>query len=50
MTQLVKAFASKSDNLSLIPGAYMVEGENKLFQILLKYYGFCTPSLMHTDK
>lgn len=29
MAQRVKAFAAKLENLNLIPGTYMVEGENQ---------------------
>lgn len=35
MAQQVKAFATKSDNLNLIPEIHMVDGENWLTQVAL---------------
>lgn len=36
MTQRVKTFAIKPDDLSPIPGIHKVEGENSLLQVVLK--------------
>lgn len=35
MAQRVTALATKSDDLSLIPGTYVVEGKNRLSQVVL---------------
>lgn len=35
MAHSVKGFASKFHNWSLIPGAYTVEGENRLSKVVL---------------
>lgn len=35
MAQLIKVFAYKTDNLSLIPGFQTVDGENQFLKIVL---------------
>jgi hypothetical protein len=35
MSQGVKVFATKLDNLSLIPRTHIMEGENRLLQVVL---------------
>lgn len=35
MAQQVTALAAIADSLSLIPGTYMVEGENRLLKVIL---------------
>lgn len=53
MAQQVKAFVSKPDNLSLILGACVVEGESRTLHIalclLLAHHGMCVCSLSDTD-
>lgn len=42
MAQQVKAFAVKSDDLSLTPGTHMIETKNQLLQIILwPQHGLC---------
>lgn len=35
MIQWVKVLAAKPDNLSLIPGAHLMEGKNQLLMVVL---------------
>lgn len=35
MAQPVRVLAIKSDSLNLIPGTHMIEGENRVFQVVL---------------
>lgn len=45
MTQRVKAFAAKPDNLSSIRKTYLMEGDNQFLKIVLMTHGMCTQVL-----
>lgn len=48
MAQQVKALAAKVDNLGLIPGMHMVEGERSLQQLVL--WPLHLPHGTHTNR